>query len=123
VIGGRQITNLRCADDTTLMAKTEEQMANLIKCIEKISGEVGLKLNRSKCCLLNVDRAGVHPENPTYIKDIQMKSEVIYLGARISNKGDCMGEIKRRISIAKAVMMKLTKFWRDRNISKVSKLD
>jgi hypothetical protein len=51
-----------------------------------------------------------------------MKSEVIYLGARISNKGDSMGEIKSRISIAKAVMMKLTKFWRDRNISKVTKI-
>jgi hypothetical protein len=104
------------------MTKTEDEMANLLQCIEKISGEVGLKLNCSKCCLLKVDRAGVYPENPMNIKDIQMKSEVIYLGARISKKGDCMGEIKRRILTAKAVMIKLTKFWKDRNISKVTKI-
>jgi hypothetical protein len=121
VTGGRQILNLRYADDTTLMAKTEEEIANLLQCIEKISGEVGLKLNRSKC-LLKVDRAGVYPENPMYTTDIQMKSEVIYLGARISNKGDSMGEIKRRISIAKEVIMKLTKFWKDHNIIKVTKV-
>jgi hypothetical protein len=71
---------------------------------------------------LKVDRAVVYPEKPMYITDIQMKSEVIYLGARISKKGDSMGEIKRRISIAKAVMMKLTKFWKDRNISEVTKI-
>jgi hypothetical protein len=94
VTGGRQISNLRYADDITLMEKTEEEMANLLQRIERISGEVGLKLNHSKCCLLKVDRAGVYPENPMYIKDIQMKSEVIYLGAQISNKGNCMGEIK-----------------------------
>jgi hypothetical protein len=63
------------------MAKTEEEMANLLQCTEKICGEVGLKLNHSICCLLKVDRAGVYPENPLYIKDIQMKSEVIYSGA------------------------------------------
>jgi len=94
VIGGRQIPNLRYADDTTLMTKTEEEMANLLQRIERISGEVGLKLNRSKSCLLKVDRAGVYPKNPMCITDIQMKSEVIYLGARISNKGDSMGDIK-----------------------------
>jgi hypothetical protein len=49
--------------------------------MEKITGEVGLKLNCSKCCLLKVDRAGVYLENPMYIMDIRMKSEVIYLGA------------------------------------------
>jgi hypothetical protein len=122
VIGERQISNLRYAEDITLMTKTEEQMANLLQRIERVSGEVGLKLNRSKSCLLKVDRAGVYPENPMYITDIQMKSEVIYSGTRISNKCDSMGEIKRRISIAKAVMMKLTKFWKDRNISKVTKI-
>jgi hypothetical protein len=122
VIGGRQISNLRYADDTTLMAKTEEEMVNLLQCIERISREVGLKLHRSKCCLLKVGRAGVYPENPMYITDIQMESEVIYLGARISNKSDSMGEIKRRISIAKVVMMKSTNFWRDWNIRKVTKI-
>jgi hypothetical protein len=122
MIGGRQISNLRYADDITLMAKTVEEMANLLQCIERISGEVGLKLNRSKCCLLKGDRAGVYPENPMYITDIQMKSEVIYLGARISNKNDSMGESKQRISTAKAVMMKLTKFWKDQNISEVTEI-
>jgi len=41
------------------MAKTEEEMANLLQCIEKISGEDSVKLNCSKCHLLKVDRAGV----------------------------------------------------------------
>jgi hypothetical protein len=122
MIGGRQISNLRYADGITLMANTEEEMDNLLQRIERISGEIGLKLNRSKCCLLKVDRAGAYPENPMYITDIQMKSEVIYLGARISKKDDSMGEIKRRVSIAKAVMKKLTKFWTDRSISKVTKI-
>jgi hypothetical protein len=122
VICGRQISNLRYADDTALMAKTEDDMANLLQRIEGISGEVGLKQNRSKCCLLKVNRSGIYPENPMYITDIQMKSEVVYLGARISNKCDGMEETKQRISIAKALTIKLTKFWKDRNMSKVTKI-
>jgi hypothetical protein len=118
MIGERQIlSDLRYVDDTT-----EEEMANLLQRIERISGEVGLKLNLSKCCLLKVDRAGVCPESPMCITDIQMKSEVIYLGHESPTNVIVLGEIKRRISIAKAVIMKLTKFWKDRNISKVTKI-
>jgi len=53
LIGGKKISNLRHADDTVLLAKTEMEMANLLELVEKFSNEAGLKLNRLKCLIDN----------------------------------------------------------------------
>lgn len=118
-IGGKLISNLRYADDTTIIANSEEEMALLLQKIETASTEVGLRLNRAKCQLMIVNRAGAYPQNPQIIHNIEVKNEVIYLGALISNKG---GEIKRRLGLAKSAMGRLIKIWKDHHISKYTKM-
>lgn len=120
-IGGRKISNLRYADDTTILANTEEEMELFLRRVEHFSGEAGLKLNRSKCCLMVIDRAEVLPRRFDLIPDIERKEKTIYLGACISNKGGSEEEIKRRIGMAKSALTKLVKIWKDHNIRKKTK--
>lgn len=58
---GRKISNLRYADDTMLLAKTEMEIANLLELVEKSSNEAGLKLNRSKSSIIAIDRTRTLP--------------------------------------------------------------
>lgn len=120
-VGGRKISNLRYADDTTLLASTEDEMENLLRRVENFSGEAGLKLNRNKCSMLVVDRMGILPPVFTSIPDIARKESIIYLGASITNKGGSESEVKRRIGMAKTALNKLVKVWKDHNISKNTK--
>lgn len=62
-IGGRRICNLLYADDTTLLAQSDEEMAMLLQLIEQYSTEAGLKLNKNKCSIMVVDKAGTLPES------------------------------------------------------------
>lgn len=118
---GRLISNLRYADDTTIMASSEEEMEELLRRIEDISTELGLKLNKSKCVLMIIDRAKTLPPL-TLLNDIRIKDELIYLGAQICNKGGSEREIRRRIGMAKSALAKLTKVWKDHKITKNTKL-
>lgn len=119
-IGGRKISNLRYADDTTFLASLEE-MAEILQCIEEVSNEAGLRLNRAKCSLMVVDRSGVLPQRFPRIPDNERKRGVVYFSARITNNGDCEGEIKSRIGMAKSALARLTKIWKDHQISKATK--
>lgn len=121
-IGGRKISNLRYADDTTLLAADEREMFELLERIENVSRECGLKLNRDKCCLLVVDRRGVLPQPFQLITGMEKKDSLIYLGAQITNKGGSEQEIRRRIGMAKDALGKLTKIWKDHDIRKQTKL-
>ncbi|KAL4083848.1 hypothetical protein QTP88_029164 [Uroleucon formosanum] len=121
-IGGKKISNLRYADDTVLLAKTEMEMANLLELVEKFSNEAGLKLNRSKCSIIAVDRTRTLPLTFNLIPNIDRKDNVIYLGALLSNKGGLEEEIKRRVGMAKAAIAKLVKIWKDHDIRKGTKL-
>jgi len=118
-IGGKKISNLRYADDTVLLAKSEMEMANLLELVEKFSNEAGLKLNRSKCSIITVDRTRTLPLTFNLIPDIDRKDSVIYLGALLSNKGGSEEEIKRRVGMAKTAIAKLVKIWKDQERNKV----
>ncbi|CAI6375606.1 unnamed protein product [Macrosiphum euphorbiae] len=72
-IGGNKISNLRYADDTVLLAKSEMEMANLLELVEKFSNEADLKLNRSKCSIIAVDRTRTLPLTFNLIPDIDRK--------------------------------------------------
>ena len=121
-IGGERISNLRYADDTILLASTEEKLSELLGRVQACSEESGLRLNRGKCCIMVVDREKRLPPECTQILDIERKNEAIYLGTRISNDGDCEEEIKRRIGMAKSAMANLNRIWKDHHISKMTKL-
>lgn len=119
-IGGREINNLRYADDTTLITKDEQEMAELIERVEGVSLDYGLKLNRQKTKLMVIDRTNRINTAPT-INDIEMVEEINYLGANINRDGNSSIEIKRRIALAKTAMTKLQKIWKDKQITTKTK--
>lgn len=108
-INGRKIYNLRYAEDTTLLAAFEDEMVTLLERIDKASEEHSLKINTSKSKVLVVDRANENQPNNRRISGIETVENLIYLGVRITNTGDCDGEIRRRITLAKTALAKLTR--------------
>ena len=89
-IAGRKITNLRYADDTTLMAESEEELKSLLK-VKEESEKVGLKLNFQKTKIM-----ASGPITSREI-DVETVSDFNFLGSRITADGDCSHEIKRRL--------------------------
>lgn len=74
-IGGKKISNLRYTDNTVLLTKIET--VNLIKPVEKLSNETGLKLNKSKCSIMAIDRTKTLPPTFDLIPDIDRKESTI----------------------------------------------
>ena len=89
-IAGRNINNLRYADDTTLMAESEELKSLLMK-VKEESEKVGLKLN--------IQKTKIMPSGPITSRPIdgETVSDFIFLGSRITADGDCSHEIKRHL--------------------------
>jgi len=102
--------NLRYADDTTLIAKDEQEMSSLIERVERVCLEFGLQLNRQKTKLMLIDSMEEMPN----IKDVENVEEITYLSAHISRNDGSSQEIRRRIALAKTAMTKLNKIWKDR---------
>ena len=95
-IAGRNINNLRYADDTTLMAESEEELKNLLMKVEVQSEKVGLKLNIQKTKIM-----ASRPITSWKIdgETVETVSDFIFLGSKITADGDCRHEIKRRYSL------------------------
>ncbi|PZC84096.1 hypothetical protein B5X24_HaOG205818 [Helicoverpa armigera] len=120
-VGGRKINNLRYADDTTLVASSEEEMAVLFDRIESESAKLGLQINKAKTKLLTVDREQVLT-NCIRLNSLDRVRDFNYLGSLITNDGNCDREIIRRIQISKGAMTKLEKIWKNKNITKRTKV-
>lgn len=114
-IGGVKISNLRYADDTTLFASSENEMAELLRRLETASLEMGLAINKSKTKLMIVDRFDTI-QRTDILQDYETVNQFQYLGSLITNKGSSEPEIRRRIGMAKTAMTQLSKVWKDRNI-------
>ena len=91
-IAGRKIKNLRYADDTTLMAESEEDLKSLLMKVKQESEKVGLKLNIQK---MEIMASG--PITPWEIdgETVETVSDFVFLGSKITADGDCSHEIKR----------------------------
>lgn len=120
-IGGVQITNLRYADDTTLLASSEAEMKELLDRLEAISLNMGLAINKSKTKLLVVDRFS-STQRTDLLAEYEAVNQFVYLGSVITDKGSCEPEIRRRIGMAKTAMTQLSKVWKDRNVSNRTKI-
>ena len=108
---GRNINNLRYADDTTLMAESEKLKSLLMK-VKKKSEKAGLKLNIHKTKIM------VSGSITSWLIDGQKMETVtdfIFLGSKITADGDCSHEIKRRLFLGKKVMTNLDSILKSRD--------
>ena len=99
-IAGRNINNLRYADDTTLMAESEEKLKSLLK-VKEESEKVGLKLNIQKTKIM---ASGPILSWEIDGETVEAVSDFIFLGSKITADGDCSHEIKRRLLLGRKVM-------------------
>ena len=93
-IAGRNINNLRYADDTNLMTESEEELKSLLMKVKEQSEKVGLRLNIQKTKIM-----ASSPITPWEIdgESVETVSDFIFLGSKITADGDCSHEIKRRL--------------------------
>ena len=99
-IAGRNINNLRYADDTTLMAESEEELKSLLMKMKE-SEKVGLKLNILKT---NIMASSKITSREIDGETVETVSDFIFLDSKISADGDCSHEIKRRLILGRKVM-------------------
>ena len=105
-ISGRNINNLRYADDTTLMAESEDLKSHLMKVKEK-SEKVGLKLNIQKT---KITASGPITSWQIDGETVETMADFIFLGSKITADGDCSHEIKRHLLLGRKVMTNLTAY-------------
>ena len=110
------INNLRYADDTTLMAESEEELKILLMKVKEDSEKVGLKLNIQKT---NIMASG--PITSWEI-DGETVSDFILLGSKITAHGDCCHEIKRHLLLGRKVMINLDSILKSRDITLPAKV-
>ena len=117
-IAGRNINNLRYADDTSLMAESEEELKSLLK-VKEESEKVGLKLNIQKTKIM-----ASSPITSWEIdgETVETVSDFIYGGSKITADGDCSHEIKRRLLLGRKVMTNLDSTLKSRDITLPTKV-
>ena len=110
-IAGRNINNLRYADDTTLMAESEEELKSLLMKVKEESEKAGLKLN--------IQETKIKASGPitSWQIDGETVSDFIFWGSKITADGDCSHEIKRRLLLGRKAMTNLDSLLKSRDIT------
>ena len=112
-IAGRNINNLRYADDTTRMAESEEELKSLLMKVKVESEKVGLKLNMASSPITSREIDG---------ETVETVSNFIFLGPKITADGDFSHEIKRRLLLGRRVMTNLDSIFKSRDITLPTKV-
>ena len=118
-IAGRNIGDLRYADDTTLMAESEEELKSLLMKVKEESEKVGLKLNIQKIKIMASSRITswqIDGETMETVRDF------IFGGSKITADGDCSDEIKRRLLLGRKVMTNLDSILKSRDSTLSAKI-
>ena len=118
-ISRRNINNLRYADDTTLMAESEEELKSLLMKVKEESEKVGLKLN--------IQKTKIMASGPTTLWEIdgetvEIVSDFIFLGSKIMADGDCSHEIERHLLLGRKVMTNVDSILKSRDIALPTKV-
>ena len=118
-IAGRNISNLRYADDTTLMAENEEEIKSLLMKVKKESEKVGLRLN--------IQQTKVMASSPITSwqidgETVETVADFIFGGSKITADGNCSHEIKRRLLLGRKVMTKLDSMLESRDVTLPTKV-
>ena len=115
----RTINNLRYADDTTLMAESEEELKSLLVKVKKESEKVGLKLNIQKTKIV---ASGPITSWEIDGETVETVSDFIFGGSKITADGDCSQEIKRRLLLGRKVTTILDSILKSRDITLPTKV-
>ena len=113
-IAGRNISNLRYADDFTIMVENEEELKSLLMKVKEESGKHGLKLNFQKTKIM---ASGPIISWPIDGETMETVTEFIFLGSKITAGGDCSYEIKRFLVFGRKAMANLGSILKSRNIT------
>ena len=115
-IAGRNINHLRYADDTTLMAESEEELKSLLMKVIKESEKVGLKLS--------IQKTKIMASSPITLWQIdgETVSDFLFWGSKITADGDCSHEIKRCLLLGRKVMTNLNSILKSRDITLSTKV-
>ena len=115
-IAGRDINNLRYADDTTLMAESEEEQKSLLKKVKEESEKAGFKLN--------IQKTKIIASGPIISRqmDGETVTDFIFWDSKITADGDCSHEIKRRLLLGRKVMTNLDSMLKSRDITLPTKV-
>ena len=115
-IAERNINNLRYADDTTLMAESEEELKSLLMKVKEESGKVGLKLH--------IQKTKIMASSPiiSWQIDGETVADFIFGGSKITADSDCSHEIKRRLFLIRKVMINLDSILKSRDITLPTKV-
>ena len=113
-IAGRNISKLRYADDTTLMAESEKELKSLLMKVKEESKKVGLKLNIQKTKIM---ASGPITSWQIDGETMEIVTDFIFLGSKITADGDCSHEIKRCLLLGRKVMTNLDSILKSRDIT------
>ena len=118
-IAGRNINNLRYADDTTFMTENEEELKTVLMKVKEESEKVGLKLNIQKTKIM---ASGPITSWEIDGERVEIVSDFLFLGSKITAVGDCSHEIKRRLLLGRKVMTNLDSIFKSRDITLPTKV-
>ena len=118
-IAGRNINNLRYADDTTLMVEIEEELKSLLMKVKEESEKVGLKLNIQKTKIMT---SGPITSWEIDGETVETVADFVFLGSKITADGDCSHEIKRHLLLGRKVMTNLDSILKSRDITLSTKV-
>ena len=118
-IAGRNINNVGYADDTTLMAESEEELKSLLMKVKEEHEKVGLKLSIQKTKIM---ASGPITSWQIHGETMETETDFIFLGTKITADGDCSHEIKRRLLLGRKVMTNLNSILKNRDITLPTKV-
>ena len=119
IIAGRNINNLRYADDTTLMAESKEELKSLLMKVKEESEKAGLKFNIQKMKIL---ASGPNTSWQIDEETIETVTDFIFLGSKITADGDCSHEIKRPLLLGRKAMTNLDSILKSRDVTLLTKV-
>ena len=118
-IAGRNINNIRYADDTTLMAESEEELKSLLMKVKEESEKVGLHLTIQKTKIM---ASGPITSWQIDGEEMETVADFIFLGSKITADGDCSHEIKRHLVFGRKVMTNLDSILKSRDVTLPTKV-
>ena len=122
-VGGRNITKLRYADDTALLADNITSMKRLLYRVDAAGNKAELKLNAKKTKVMHLKEKGCKEQHlPLNKTNLENVLDFKYLGSHKTHDGICTKDVKARIGMAKQKMVQLNNIWKDRGIPKSLKV-